>query len=140
MSEYVVIEHVKDPTPDLFAGTEDPIQEDGTIDHGEKLPGGVYRLLVGLPVYEDVPIDEVVDPNPDSEDPIIEEARIERVLVGYEDVREFLFAEADERWHGKTPGRIAEAQRAIVKEALRPVSEDAPPDTARPLPGIGEAL
>lgn len=141
MSEYVVIEHVKDPTPDLFAGTEDPIREDGTIDHGEKLPGGVYRLIVGIPVYEDVPVDAVIDPTPDGEDPVIEEARTERLLVGYEDAREFVFAEADERWQGKRSGEVAAAQRRLVREALQP-AEPRQTDNANvePMPGIGGAL
>lgn len=140
MSGYVVIDHVKDDAPDLFAGVEDPIQKDGTIKKGKKLPGGVYRIAVGIPIYEDVPIDEVVDPNPNSEDPIIEEARTEQVLVGYEDVREFLFAEADDRWKGKTADEIAAAQRDLIRASLEPDPSPSPSTGEEPMPGVGGDL
>lgn len=136
MSNHIVIEHVRDDSHDLYAGVENPIREDGSVDRGEKLPGGVYRLIIGIPVYDDIPIDKVVDPDNGE---VIEDARTERVLVDYSDVREFLFAEADERWDGKSPGEIASIQRKLVADSLEPVESEAAPST-EVLPGIGEPL
>lgn len=117
------------------------------IDHHHDKDGGVYKIVVGVPVY-----DERTHPAMDADGNVLaDEPRTEQVLVGYEDVRDFVFSEDDERWfvdgeerthrHGRD--RIAQLQREIVAEALAPSEEPdepTPAPTVTTLPGVGEAL
>ena len=96
------------------------------IDHHHNADAGVYRLTIGEPI-----IDHVITEDNDGE--------AEEILLGYVDVRDFLFADADDRWKGKTAQEIAAQQRAIVTEALHP-PEPEPVAEPRPMPGMGEAL
>lgn len=111
------------------------------IDHHHDEQAGVYRLVVGLPVTDDVPVYE------DGE-VVLEERvdgavvpRTEPVVVGHADVRDFVFATDDERWRDLSADEIAAAQRAIVADAITPSEpkpEPAPVTTT--LPGVGESL
>ena len=99
------------------------------VDHVHDEAAGVFRLIVGTPVYDD------------AEEP---------ALIGYEPADDIVFSALDPQWHEdddpdgplRSLGDIAAEQRAIVRDALT-APEDPPPDPPAeptPMPGVGEPL
>jgi hypothetical protein len=91
------------------------------IDHHFDELAEVYRLTVGIPVTT--------------------------LVVDYDDVHDYVFAAADERWKTSTGGQrkpehVAAEQRDEVATALRGRPQRGPRDTPAPvaLPGIGESI
>lgn len=124
------------------------------LAHEHDVDQHVYRLIIGIPVYEDQPAFEdypvFTDVPVDPEDPEAGTEQVltgteqvltgsEQVLVGHVDVRDFVFADDDERWQGLTDEAIAELQRGMVSEALTPPAAERAVE-ARSLPGAGEPL
>jgi hypothetical protein len=120
------------------------------IDHHHDEAAGVYRLVIGQPIYDDVPIFE------DGQQVLEERSdgavvpRTEQVVVGHEDVRDYVFADDDERWHDAGGDRlddeeVAAAQRELIQAALDEQARAAEAEAdaterVRVLPGAGEAL
>lgn len=132
-------------------------------DHDER--AGIYRLVIGrelaVPAHMlEVPVldesgaeqyDEVA--SEDGSVDLVLKTTVETVpvqIVAHVDVKDYVFADDDDRWldeHGqrRPDGDVAAEQRALVKEALEqpPAQEgqqDAPPVEQRVMPGIGEDL
>jgi hypothetical protein len=101
------------------------------IDHHHDPDAGVYRLVIGREVTDDVPV----------EDPPEEGPFTETKVIGHDDVRDFVFADTDERWQGRSDEDIAADQRALVLEAVTsPVDEVIADAAVTGMPGVGEAL
>jgi hypothetical protein len=105
------------------------------IDHHFDELAEVYRLTVGIPVTT-----LVADPDDLAAPPV-------ETVVDYDDVHDYVFAAADERWKTSTGGQrkpehVAAEQRDEVATALRGRPQRGPRDTPAPvaLPGIGESI
>lgn len=112
------------------------------IDHHLDEQAGVYRLVIGVEVWEDRPVlGENGEPLvSEDEQPITHPE-----LVGHEHVRDYVFAADDERWEGGTAEGVAQAQRELVAAALADearVAQEAATAAAEPavLPGVGARL
>lgn len=156
---YVVVEHHFDP---IGGGAQLPTEE-----APEPEVQGAYRVVIGIPVTGlQTVVDEeglAVSRCSECERPVAlgegiepakghargcsrtgepgDEIAVEEVVVRYEGVREYLFAEDDERWSGLSPEDRAKVHREAIKEAI---SEQATERRAAPktkdLPGIGTEL
>jgi hypothetical protein len=107
------------------------------ISHGLDEATGVWRIVFGVEVFEQVPmVDEsgatLLD---DDQQPLTE-----RRLVGHTQVRDVVFAADDARWQDKTGEEIAAEQRDIVRAALEAQDTPEPPAPVVDLPGVGESL
>jgi hypothetical protein len=89
------------------------------IDHHHDEAAGVYRLVIGQPIYDDVPIFE------DGQQVLEERSdgavvpRTEQVVVGHEDVRDYVFADDDERWHDAGGDRLDDEEVAAAQPRPR---------------------
>jgi hypothetical protein len=100
------------------------------IDHHHDPDAGVYRLVIGREVTSEVPLE---DPDPDG-------PATETVVVGHEDVRDYVFADSDDRWQGLSDDEIASQQRAAVEQAVTAAADDPAPPPVTALPGVGAPL
>lgn len=108
------------------------------IDHHHDREAGLYRLTIGVPVIEDRPVlDKDGQPKTHKDGtPVLEE-----VIAGHDQVRDFVFADDDERWKKKSDKRVAQLQRKAVAAAVKKEQEAQPPARAvHDLPGIGGGL
>lgn len=103
------------------------------IDHHLDSEKGWYLLRVGDEIWDD-------QPDPEDEDSTI------AVLVGHENVEDFVFDADDERWADKSYDEITKTQRAEVAKVLADRAEAAGEAERReeavrtPMPGVGEEL
>jgi hypothetical protein len=112
------------------------------LDHHHDPNEEVYRLTIGAPIYDEVPMTDG-DGNTllDDDGAVLTERRV----VSHAAVEDFVFAADDERWDGADPEEVAEGQRTLVQAALaerdRARAEVAARTAAvKQMPGAGEAL
>jgi hypothetical protein len=126
------------------------------LEHHHDPEAGLYRLVVGTPVEDEVPVldedgeqllDEVDAPDGDG---TISVPRTERQVIDYVDQFDIVFSADDTRWldsngKSKPAAEIAKVQRRLVKEALAARAAASSADAVEPppvksLPGAGETL
>jgi hypothetical protein len=107
------------------------------ISHGLDEAAGVWRIVVGDEVFEQVPMLDTEGATLLDDDDL---PLTERRLVGHEQIRDVVFAASDARWQGKTDEEIAAEQREIVRAAMETQSASEPPAPVVDLPGVGEPL
>lgn len=138
------------------------------IDHHHDPDGEVYRLIIGIPIIEDRPLEHDGTPvlTCSECDQVIGKPTViatstfwdghtdqcsrqelpgdvpvtEPVLAGYNDVRDYVFADDDDRWDGRSTDEIADAQRRLVAAALDEADNPEPPPPVTVMPGTGEPL
>jgi hypothetical protein len=95
------------------------------LEHVHESDSNVYRVTIGTERWEKQTVD----------------GEEKDVLVGYDGAEDFVFADDDERWKGKSRAEIVAEQRQIIAEQLasrtRPRRHRKMPT---PLPGAGEEL
>lgn len=128
------------------------------IDHHHDADAGVFRLVTGYAVERVVPLTDETGAELRGPDvPLLDEnghqmkseghplmgpgEPMTETVTAYIPFEDFVFADDDPRWHGKSAGAITAEQRKLVREALREREERTPAATEPvPLPGVGEPL
>lgn len=132
------------------------------VDHHHDPASNVYRVVVGAPeeitrpatdhegnpILEPAPLlDEHGEPmqDVDGRDVILPGRPKLETVTHYPATEDFVFADDDERWQGKSEEEIAQAQRAEVRKALDEreqmrIEAEQRVAERRKLPGTGEAL
>lgn len=113
------------------------------LDHHHDDQLGVYRVVIGIPVIQQIPMtdEEGGILRDDDDQPMLEEREL-----GHAGIEDFVFADDDERWHGKDADTVASEQRELVKKALSTRQHEAEEAAAArsaalsSMPGSGEAL
>lgn len=135
------------------------------MEHALDEEAGVYRIVYGERVTEEVPVATLVQrmetvPAPTEEDPDAT-TEIEQwdtitsteEVVTYENVQDVVFAADDERWFTKSGDRrahksVADDQRELLRQALSAAEPDPPAEQemkrgkrrVQTMPGQGEVL
>jgi hypothetical protein len=83
------------------------------ISHTHDIERGVYRVWMGNPVRESVPVTGPDGPLLDADGQIVQRDQV----VGYENAFEYIFADDDPQWKDLSSAEIADLHARQIREA-----------------------